>query len=270
MKVSFFIAQKFFRRHSEKQKIQWKAGREQLQEMKRDGDLSTLTDGRLYRSSDMAKLGCNECEGCSACCKGMGNSVVLDPYDVWRLERGLGIPLAQMIGVQVMLSVVDGLILPSLNMESASGTCPFLNEAGRCSIHAFRPGICRLFPLGRYYHGDGFSYVLMTGECRKENRSKVKIEKWLGEPDLKAYEQFVLKWKKNQEEARQNMEDFLQKAQSAAKEGEEMDSEEAAQKKREAEENLLLQQKQCSMSLLQKFYFTPYGDDFFAEFGRRG
>ncbi len=208
--------------------------------MKRDGDLTSLTDGRLYRSSDMAKLGCNDCAGCSACCRGMGNSVVLDPYDVWRLEKGLGISFAQMIGRQVMLSVVDGLILPSLNMEAA-GTCPFLNEEGRCSIHAFRPGICRLFPLGRYYHDGGFSYVLMTGECRKENRSKVKIEKWLGEPDLKVYEQFVMEWKNILEQTREQLKEVSD----------------------------LEQQKTISMTLLQKYYLLPYGADFFAEFGGR-
>lgn len=208
--------------------------------MKREGDLTSLTDGKLYRSSDMARLGCNDCEGCSACCNGMGNSVVLDPYDVWRLERGLKIPFTQMIGKQVMLSVVDRLVLPSLNMETESGACPFLNEAGRCSIHTFRPGICRLFPLGRYYHDGGFSYVLMTGECKKENRSKVKIEKWLGEPDIKAYEQFVLRWKKILEQTRQKI-----------------------------QETSLEQQKQLSMSLLQKYYLTPYGENFFVEFGGR-
>lgn len=213
--------------------------------MRREGELSSLTDGKLYRSSDMARLGCNDCEGCSACCKGMGNSVVLDPYDVWRLEQGLGVPFAQMIGRQVMLSVVDGLILPSINMES-TGSCPFLNEAGRCSIHAFRPGICRLFPLGRYYHDEGFSYVLMSGECKIENRSKVKIEKWLGEPDLKAYEQFVMQWKRILEQSR------------ALAAGE-----------RESEEALLAKQKQLSMSLLQKYYLTPYKQDFFADFGVR-
>ncbi len=208
--------------------------------MKREGDLTSLTDGKLYRGSDMAKLGCNECEGCSACCQGMGNSVVLDPYDTWRLERGLGVPFAGMIGQQVMLSVVDGLILPSINMES-TGACPFLNEAGRCSIHAFRPGICRLFPLGRYYHEGGFSYVLMTGECKKENRSKVKIEKWLSEPDLKSYEQFVMMWKKILERTRE----LLSKTTD------------------------LEQQKQISMSLLQKYYLTPYREKFFVEFGGR-
>ncbi|MBP3576839.1 MAG: YkgJ family cysteine cluster protein, partial [Lachnospiraceae bacterium] len=82
--------------------------------MKRDGDLTSLTDGKLYRSSDMARLGCNDCAGCSACCRGMGNSVVLDPYDVWRLTKGLDITFSEMVGKQIMLSVVDGLILPSL------------------------------------------------------------------------------------------------------------------------------------------------------------
>lgn len=221
--------------------------------MKREGDLSSLTDGKLYRSSDMAKLGCNECEGCSACCKGMGNSVVLDPYDVWRLERGLGIPFAQMIGKQVMLSVVDGLILPSLNMETETGTCPFLNEEGRCSIHSFRPGICRLFPLGRYYHENGFSYVLMTGECKKENRSKVKIEKWLGEPDLSAYEKFVMQWKLILEATRQQMKETVQQIMQG-------DCPETPSEK------ILEQQKALSMTLLQKYYLSPYGENFFVEF----
>ena len=213
--------------------------------MKREGNLDSLTDGKLYRSSDMAKLGCNDCEGCSACCKGMGNSVVLDPYDVWRLSKGLSIPFVNMIGKQVMLSVVDGLILPSLNMENETGVCPFLNQEGRCNIHAFRPGICRLFPLGRYYHEDGFSYVLMTGECKKENRTKVKIEKWIGESDMKAYENFVLQWKTILTDTRKKIEIETQ----------------ALIQQQKMEEALAIQKK-ISMELLQKYYLIEYGEDF--------
>ena len=222
--------------------------------MKREGNLSSLTDGKLYRSSDMAKLGCNDCEGCSACCKGMGNSVVLDPYDAWRLERGLGISFAQMIGKQVMLSVVDGIILPSLNMESETGVCPFLSEAGRCTIHAFRPGICRLFPLGRYYHENGFSYVLMTGECKKEQRSKVKIEKWIGEPKLKEYERFILEWKEILTRTRQRMQETISL----------MAESKAAGEKKLADP--MEEQKKISMELLQTYYFTTYGESFFDDF----
>ena len=217
--------------------------------MKREGDLSSLTDGKLYRSNDMAKLGCNDCEGCSACCKGMGNSVVLDPYDVWRLSKGLGIPFAEMIGRQVMLSIVDGLILPSLNMENETGVCPFLNEAGRCSIHAFRPGICRLFPLGRYYQEDGFSYVLMTGECKKENRTKVKIEKWIGEADLKTYEKFIVQWKKLLTDTRKKIQIETQMLVQEQK-----------------MEEAITVQKKISMEFLQKYYFAEYGENFLGKF----
>ena len=217
--------------------------------MRREGDLSSLTDGKLYRSSDMAKLGCNDCKGCSECCKGMGNSVVLDPYDVSQLSKGLGIPFVNMIGKQVMLSVVDGLILPSLNMENETGVCLFLNEAGRCSIHAFRPGICRLFPLGRYYHEDGFSYVLMTGECKKENRTKVKIEKWIGESDIKSYEAFVLQWKKILTDTRKKIE-----------------IETTSLIQQQKMEEVFAVQKKISMEFLQTYYFIEYGEDFFKFF----
>lgn len=215
--------------------------------MKREGTLSELTDGKFYNSNDLVKLGCGDCEGCSSCCKGMGNSVVLDPSDAYRLAKGLCRTFESMTGAEVTLSVVDGLILPSLNMESQNETCPFLNREGRCSIHEFRPGICRLFPLGRYYEEDGFSYVLMTGECKKENRTKVKISKWLGITELKEYESFVLSWHT-----------LLKKVQNVCG---------AA----ESEEQSMALRKRYSMLMLQLFYFAPYQENvsFYDQFRER-
>ena len=57
--------------------------------MERNVDMSEVSDGKLYGINDMVKAGCNDCKGCSACCQGMGNSIVLDPYDVYRLTTGL-------------------------------------------------------------------------------------------------------------------------------------------------------------------------------------
>ena len=45
-----------------------------------------LTDGKIYEKNDMVKLECGECEGCFSCCQGMGDSVTLNPYDIWQLE----------------------------------------------------------------------------------------------------------------------------------------------------------------------------------------
>lgn len=60
----------------------------EIDKMKREVDLNEISDGRLYSSGDMVKVDCHDCEGCSACCQGMGDSILLDPMDLWRLQLG--------------------------------------------------------------------------------------------------------------------------------------------------------------------------------------
>ena len=124
--------------------------------MLRDIDLKAVSDGRLYRQSDMAKVGCNDCKGCSDCCRGMGSSIVLDPYDCFMLCKNLGESFESLLSYAIELQVVDGIILPNLKMADKTDACAFLNEQGRCGIHSFRPGFCRMFPLGRIYENQSF------------------------------------------------------------------------------------------------------------------
>ncbi len=162
--------------------------------MKRNIDLSEISDGKLYTINDMAKLGCQDCAGCSACCKGMGSSIILDPYDVYRLEKHLNKSFEELLQEHLELNVVDGVILPNLKLAGEQEQCSFLNEEGRCSIHDSRPGICRLFPLGRYYENGDYKYFLQVNECQKSNRTKVKISKWIDTPDYPQYKKFILRW----------------------------------------------------------------------------
>lgn len=161
--------------------------------MEREVSMNEISDGKLYSTNDMVRAGCNDCKGCSACCQGMGNSIVLDPYDICRLTNGTGFSFEQLLATKkIELNVVDGLILP--NLAVGDGVCGFLNEEGRCSIHQFRPGICRLFPLGRIYENGSFSYFLQVNECKNKNRSKVKIKQWVDTPHIEEYEDFICKW----------------------------------------------------------------------------
>lgn len=177
--------------------------------MKRNVTMAEISDGNLYTANDMVKAGCRDCEGCSACCRNMGNSLQLDPYDIWQLSTGLGKNFEEMLqSGWIELGVTDGMILPYLktNQDAGAGdadvdaepkgSCPFLNQEGRCKVHAFRPGICRLFPLGRYYEedGNGFRYFLQIHECQKTDRTKIKVKKWLGIPELKHYEAYIVSW----------------------------------------------------------------------------
>ena len=201
--------------------------------------MNEISDGKLYGSNDMVKADCGDCEGCSACCRGMGTSIVLDPLDVNRLACGLQMTFEELLSENVELNVVDGLILPNLKMVEEK--CGFLNEEGRCCIHPIRPGICRLFPLGRYYENGGFRYFLQVNECRKENRSKVKVKKWIDIPDMDKNRKFINQWHGLQKE----MQDRLA----------------------QCEEVL---QKNLTLQFLKIFYLTPYTkDDFYAQFESR-
>lgn len=178
--------------------------------MRRYVNLEEISDGKIYGEEDMVKADCLDCSGCSKCCQGMGDSITLDPYDVWRLTRGTGLSVEALLAGQAELGVVNGMILPHLKMTGEKEQCAFLNEKGRCSIHAFRPGICRLFPLGRYYEGDTFRYFLQTGECTHP-KTKVKVKKWIDTPDYKRNREFILCWhdllKQAEELLRRNGED---------------------------------------------------------------
>lgn len=208
--------------------------------MKRNVTLEEISDGNLYEANDMVKADCQDCKGCSDCCQGMGDTVILDPLDVHRLCAGLKKSPEELLGSVVELGITDGNILPHLAMRGEQERCVFLNTEGRCSIHDIRPGFCRLFPLGRYYTEDGFKYILQIHECKKKNRSKIKVKKWLDTPNLKQYEKFVLDWH-----------NFLLDVQEVFYETE--------------DETLI---KNLNMYVLSRFYYTPYkeDEDFYPQF----
>lgn len=210
--------------------------------MKREVDINEISDGNLYGPNDMVKADCGDCKGCFACCQGMGESIVLDPYDVYRLTNGLNVSFEALLEDKIELNVFDGMILPSLKMAGEKETCAFLNAEGRCSVHLIRPGICRLFPLGRYYTDGGFQYFLQIHECKNQNRTKVKVRKWIDTPDLKQNEQFVLAWH-----------DFVNEIQGKMMQV--------------ANDELF---KKVNMFLLQQFYIERYNsEDFYKQFEER-
>ncbi|MBQ8803573.1 MAG: YkgJ family cysteine cluster protein [Tyzzerella sp.] len=210
--------------------------------MKRDIDINEISDGKLYSANDLVKADCNDCKGCFDCCKGMGESIILDPYDVYRLTTGLGVPFEMFLADKLALNMFDGIILPHLNMSGTDEACAFLNAEGRCSIHEFRPSICRLFPLGRIYDEDGFQYFLQVNECSNKNRTKVKVKKWIDTPELKKNDKFILDWH-----------DFVNDVQARVNSN--------------LDEELI---KKINMFILQHFFIERYNaEEFYSQFEER-
>lgn len=162
--------------------------------MRREIAIEEISDGKLYSINDMVKADCQDCKGCSACCHGMGRSIVLDPLDIWNLKTNLHMSFEELMTQHIELNVVDQVILPNLKMDESSERCNFLDSNGRCSIHPFRPGICRIFPLGRIYEDKGFQYFLQVNECEKKNRTKVKVSRWIDCQHMKLNQKFIADW----------------------------------------------------------------------------
>ena len=76
--------------------------------MKRDIDIEQVSDGKRYTSNDMVRLGCDDCSGCSDCCRGMGSSILFDPYDAYRLMKGLGCSFDALLVGDTEVSEVPG------------------------------------------------------------------------------------------------------------------------------------------------------------------
>lgn len=211
--------------------------------MRREVSLSDISDGRLYGPNDMVRADANGCAGCWACCCGMGSSVVLDPMDLDRLAKHLNVSPRQLLQGPVALGVVDGLVLPHLNMDGEGERCPFLGDDGRCRVYQARPGICRIFPLGRFYEHGSFRYFLQTGECPNRSRTKIRVRKWVDTPDFDRYEGFVADWH-----------NFLLELQEHTRKMEDLE-----------------QARRVSMGLLTEFYLREYdaGEDFYQQFAGR-
>lgn len=170
------------------------SGPEEVGSMEREINLQEISDGKTYGANDMVKAGCNDCAGCSLCCREMGKSIILDPCDIFLLEKGCGLSFEELLAEKLELNVVDFIIQPNLKMQGEEEACGFLNEEGRCGIHPYRPGFCRMFPLGRIYEGESFRYFLQVHECPYPGKTKVKLKKWIGLPEISRYERYVRDW----------------------------------------------------------------------------
>ena len=211
--------------------------------MEREIDLKEVSDGKLYTAGDMVKIGCNDCAGCSECCRMVEDTIILDPYDLYQLEQVLHTGFEELMLDKIELRMVDGVVQPNLKIRENGQGCVFLSDEGRCTIHRYRPGFCRMFPMGRIYEGETFRYFLQVHECPYPGKTKVKLKKWLGIPELPRYEEYIKTWHF-----------FLKQVQEIIRR---MENQEMV--------------KSFTMYLLKQFYVNQYDvkEDFYSQFEER-
>ncbi len=85
------------------------------------------------------------CNQCNRCCN--KKFIKLNPYEVTRLAHNRRMTTTEFIRTYTVASGTG------LKMED-NGNCVFLTSKG-CGVHADRPLVCRLYPLGRHVNSEG-------------------------------------------------------------------------------------------------------------------
>lgn len=141
--------------------------------MKRNIDIKEISDGKLYGPNDMVKADCRGCEGCSACCHGMGTSIVLTPLDIYRLEKELNASFGELMTKGVELNLADGVILPNLAMRGEKEPVLFLNDSGRCTNPWGRTGyLSSLFRLAESMRKKDFAIFCKSTSVKRKTGSR--------------------------------------------------------------------------------------------------
>lgn len=83
------------------------------------------------------------CTRCNSCC--VDKRIQVNPYEIARLARNRGVSTAR---------ARDTFTTAGALRQQEDGRCIFLGDQG-CTVHADRPLVCRLFPLGRVIDAAG-------------------------------------------------------------------------------------------------------------------
>lgn len=102
--------------------------------------LAPLTPLPTSATLDATGVYSYECNRCLRCCH--DKRIRVNPYETYRLARAVGLSTTEFLGRH---TTAQGTELA----RTDDGRCVFLGAEG-CTVHADRPLVCRLYPLGRH------------------------------------------------------------------------------------------------------------------------
>ena len=157
-----------------------------------DKELKGLLEKELHQKITFLGKGDSfkfSCDMCGKCCTGDTlNRILLRSYDMYNLEKGLRKTALQIINEHCNVYIGDKSGIPVIQLkgeDSGNGifrttVCPFLID-NKCSVHEFKPNVCKIFPLGRVGSTNGTKYFLQTVTCG--NRNSTSIDTWIPDRD---------------------------------------------------------------------------------------
>lgn len=141
-----------------------------------------------------------ECSMCGNCCRNRREPILLTGTDIFRVAHGLGTSVESIVLQNTQGYVGESSHVPALVLrERFDGSCSFLRK-GRCMVQQYKPSVCALYPLGRYFDArdNSFHYFFNqnTCQCGKDTGQKWTLQKWLDKFNIEETEVMTAAWHK--------------------------------------------------------------------------
>lgn len=157
---------------------------------------------KLTRQLEAAALGPDDtfafsCDRCGRCCRER-EDILLNPGDLFRIAKFLGKTPREIVDTFCEEYIGPDSQIPVIRLKPKAyrNTCPFLGRDG-CKIHAAKPTVCALFPLGRAYivNKDKLVYFCQPITCGS-NRELHTVREWLAEFGRSYTDEDSIRWMK--------------------------------------------------------------------------
>ncbi len=113
-----------------------------------------------------------DCARCGRCCT--QRLILLNTEDVFRMAENLKLPVPQLMDKYgVVFAKAGGNKSPRLYLQIKGDVCPFFSDG--CTIHTFKPLMCRLFPVLKPGQTAGEIKALINKHAVSEGVKSCKI-----------------------------------------------------------------------------------------------
>jgi Fe-S-cluster containining protein len=146
---------------------------------------------KIAEHLDELEIGLNDtfrfkCYGCGKCCKNR-EDILLSPKDLFNIAVALGKTTKEVMDSVCDCYIGGGSRIPLVRLQPVGKNmvCPLLKD-NRCSVHALKPAVCAMYPMGRFikYDAEGgkanpsgkatVSYLLNPVQCGGHRNNTVR------------------------------------------------------------------------------------------------
>lgn len=140
------------------------------------------------------------CNMCGNCCRCRSEPINVTGFDLFRLAQGLGVTPKEVMIKYLRPEISGNSNIPGLLLdERLDGSCRFLRK-GVCTVQAFKPIVCAVFPIGRFYNAldEKIHYMrrYVPVECGGKDGKEWTLREWIKSWGLDRWDAESIAWSK--------------------------------------------------------------------------